>query len=373
MKMKKYKNIDIDLKERSYRIVINDNIQETLFGVLSEIISRPKVFIVTDENVAGFVLPAIRKILDDEKIETQVVILPPGEKSKSFAQLEGLIGELLNLKIERQDTLIALGGGVIGDLVGFTASIIFRGIDFIQIPTTLLSQVDSSVGGKTAINMANGKNLVGAFYQPKAVIADVSLLATLPHREIVSGYAEVIKYAVLGNKKFFKWLKHNQQEILKLNTDLLVEAVSTSCEMKARIVEKDESEKGSRALLNLGHTFGHAIENKLNNDGPGILHGEAIGFGMCLSAQLSSQMNLCTTSDVNEIINLIRGAGISTNISELNYNLEANEIVSILAGDKKRKDNKNTLILLNGIGEALIEDGVDDNTIKEFLLSVGFN
>ena len=172
-----------------------------------------------------------------------------GEKSKSFSQLESLIKELLNLKIERQDTLIALGGGVIGDIVGFTASLIFRGIDFIQVPTTLLSQVDSSVGGKTAINMSEGKNLVGSFYQPKAVIADVSLLSTLPNKEIISGFAEVIKYAVLGNKSFFEWLEINQKELLDLNTDLLIEAVSTSCKMKAQIVEEDEQEKGTRALL----------------------------------------------------------------------------------------------------------------------------
>ena len=183
--MKKYKDININLKNRSYKIIINDNIEDTLLNVVSEIISRPKVFIVTDENVAGFILPSIRKILDDGNIETQVIIVPSGERSKSFNQLENLITELLKLKIERQDTLIALGGGVIGDLVGFAASIIFRGIDFIQIPTTLLSQVDSSVGGKTAINMGEGKNLVGSFYQPKAVLADVSLLSTLPHREVV--------------------------------------------------------------------------------------------------------------------------------------------------------------------------------------------
>ena len=370
--MKKYKDINIDLKDRSYKILINDNIEDILFNVVSKIITRPKVFIITDGNVAGFVLPTIRKILDDGGIETQVVIIPSGEKSKSFSQLENLIKELLNLKIERQDTLIALGGGVIGDLVGFTASIIFRGIDFIQIPTTLLSQVDSSVGGKTAINMGEGKNLVGAFYQPKAVIADVSLLSTLPHKEIISGYAEVIKYAVLGNKAFFEWLKVSQKELLDLNTDLLVEAVATSCKMKAQIVEKDEYENGSRALLNLGHTFGHAIENKMNNNGSKILHGEAVGLGMCLSAQFSNKINLCSADDTNQIIALIEDAGIPSHCSDLKVELKAIEITDILSKDKKRKDDKNTLILLNGIGEAFIKNGVEDNVINDFLISVGF-
>ena len=374
--MKKYKDINIDLKNRSYKIIINDNIEDTLLNVVSEIISRPKVFIVTDENVAGFILPSIRKILDDGNIETQVIMVPSGERSKSFNQLENLITELLKLKIERQDTLVALGGGVIGDLVGFAASIIFRGIDFIQIPTTLLSQVDSSVGGKTAINMGEGKNLVGSFYQPKAVLADVSLLSTLPHREVVSGYAEIIKYAILGDKIFFEWLKNNQNDILKLNTDLLIDAVSKSCEMKAKIVEEDEHERGSRALLNLGHTFGHAVENKINMEGSGILHGEAIGFGMCLSAQFSNKMQLCSDNDVEEIIKIIKDAGIPSNCSDLtrNYKIElkANEIIDIFARDKKRKDNKNTLILLNGIGKAFVREGVKDADINDFLISIGF-
>ena len=370
--MKKYKDINIDLKDRSYKISVNDNIEDVLFSVVSKIISRPKVFIVTDENVAGFILPAIRKILDDGGIETYVVIIPSGEKSKSFSQLESLIKELLNLKIERQDTLIALGGGVIGDIVGFTASLIFRGIDFIQVPTTLLSQVDSSVGGKTAINMSEGKNLVGSFYQPKAVIADVSLLSTLPNKEIISGYAEVIKYAVLGNKSFFEWLEINQKELLDLNTDLLIEAVSTSCKMKAQIVEEDEQEKGTRALLNLGHTFGHAIENKMNNSGSNILHGEAVGFGMCLSAQFSNKLDFCSGNDVEKIIKIIKDFGIPSNYSDLNTDLKANEIIDIFAKDKKRKDDKNTLILLNGIGKAFIQEEVKDIDINDFLISVGF-
>lgn len=370
--MKKYKDINIDLKDRSYKISINGNIEDVLFSVVSKIITRPKVFIVTDENVAGFVLPTIRKILDDGGIETHVVIIPSGEKSKSFYQLESLIKELLNLKIERQDTLIALGGGVIGDIVGFTASLIFRGIDFIQVPTTLLSQVDSSVGGKTAINMSEGKNLVGSFYQPKAVIADVSLLSTLPNKEIISGYAEVIKYAVLGNKSFFEWLEINQKELLDLNTDLLIETVAISCKMKAQIVEEDEQEKGSRALLNLGHTFGHAIESKMNNIGSNILHGEAVGLGMCLSAQFSNKLDFCSDNDVEKIIKIIKDFGIPSNYSDLNTDIKANEIIDIFARDKKRKDDKNTLILLNGIGKAFIEEGVKDTDINDFLISVGF-
>ena len=252
---------DIFLKQQ-----FND-IEKILINSIEKILSRPRVFIITDENVAGFILPKIKKIFEDGGIETKSIIIQSGEKSKSFESLEKLIRELLSYKIERQDTLIALGGGVIGDLVGFTSSIIYRGINFIQIPTTILSQVDSAVGGKTGINLEEGKNLVGSFHQPKAVITDVSFLKTLPKREIIAGYAEILKYSILGDKDFFNWLKVNQEEILNLNSNLVAEAIEKSCIMKAEIVEKDEKEKGKRALLNLGHTFGHALESKINKDG----------------------------------------------------------------------------------------------------------
>ena len=210
--MNEIKEIKIDLKDKSYKIFINDDIEKILINSIEKILARPKVFIITDENVAGFILPKIKKILEDSGIETKSIIIPSGEKSKSFKSLEKLIKELLSYKIERQDSLIALGGGVIGDLVGFTSSILYRGIDFIQVPTTILSQVDSSVGGKTGINLEEGKNLVGSFHQPRAVITDVSLLQTLPKREIIAGYAEILKYSILGDKDFFNWLKINQKK-----------------------------------------------------------------------------------------------------------------------------------------------------------------
>ena len=370
--MNEIKEIKIDLKDKSYKIFINDDIEKILVNSIEKILSRPKVFIVTDENVAGFILPKIKKILEDGGIETKSIIISSGEKSKSFQSLEKLIKELLSYKIERQDSLIALGGGVIGDLVGFTSSIIYRGIDFIQIPTTILSQVDSSVGGKTGINLEEGKNLVGSFHQPRAVITDVSLLQTLPKREIIAGYAEILKCSILGDKDFFNWLKINQKDILNLNNNLIAEAVERSCIMKAKIVEEDEKESGKRALLNLGHTFGHAIENKVNKDVLGILHGEAIGIGMCLAAKLSVEMNLCSKENMEEIIQIIKKSGLPTDLQDLNIEIYAEEIIKIFSLDKKRKDNSNTFILISDIGNAIIKDGISDDKLKTFLLSNGF-
>tara|TARA_B100000575_G_scaffold273687_1_gene256812 strand:- start:372 stop:1487 length:1116 start_codon:yes stop_codon:yes gene_type:complete len=370
--MNEIKEIKIDLKERSYKIFINDDIERILVNSIEKILARPKVFLITDKNVAGFILPKIKKILEEGGIETKSIVIPSGEKSKSFKSLEKLIKDLLSYKIERQDSLIALGGGVIGDLVGFASSIIYRGIDFIQIPTTILSQVDSSVGGKTGINLEEGKNLVGSFHQPRAVITDVSLLKTLPKREIIAGYAEILKCSILGDKDFFNWLKINQKDILNLNNNLVIEAVERSCIMKANIVEEDEKESGKRALLNLGHTFGHAIENKINKDGQGILHGEAIGFGICLAAELSVEMNMCSKEIKEEIVKTIKDSGLPSNLKDLNIEIYAEDIIKIFSLDKKRKGNSNTFILINDIGNTVIKDGISDDKLKEFLFSNGF-
>ena len=370
--MTQVETFQVNLTDRGYQILVGPNLLCNAAEHLSPLIRHKPVIIITDSNVSRHHLEKLTNSLIDGDIAFSVITLPAGEGQKGFESLQNLITAILDKKPERSSTLIALGGGVIGDLTGFVASIILRGIDFIQVPTTLLSQVDSSVGGKTAINMSEGKNLVGSFYQPKAVIADVSLLSTLPNKEIISGFAEVIKYAVLGNKSFFEWLEINQKELLDLNTDLLIEAVSTSCKMKAQIVEEDEQEKGTRALLNLGHTFGHAIENKMNNSGSNILHGEAVGFGMCLSAQFSNKLDFCSGNDVEKIIKIIKDFGIPSNYSDLNTDLKANEIIDIFAKDKKRKDDKNTLILLNGIGKAFIQEEVKDTDINDFLISVGF-
>tara|TARA_B000000532_G_scaffold182019_1_gene148303 strand:- start:741 stop:1856 length:1116 start_codon:yes stop_codon:yes gene_type:complete len=370
--MNEIKEIKIDLKDNSYKIFINDDIEKILINSIEKILSRPRVFIITDENVAGFILPKIKKIFEDGGIKTKSIIIQSGEKSKSFESLEKLIKELLGYKVERQDTLIALGGGVIGDLVGFTSSIIYRGINFIQIPTTILSQVDSAVGGKTGINLEEGKNLVGSFHQPKAVFTDVSFLKTLPKKEIIAGYAEILKYSILGDKDFFNWLKVNQEEILNLNSNLVAEAIEKSCIMKAEIVEKDEKEKGKRALLNLGHTFGHALESKINKDGQGILHGEAVGLGICLAAELSFKMNLCSMENKEEIIKIIKESGLPSHITDLGIEIHAEEMIKNFSLDKKRKDNSNTFILIDNIGSAIIKDGISDDYLKSFMISNGF-
>ena len=371
--MREFRKVKVDLGDKSYHVHIGENIVDLLPEIISPFVTRKKIFLVSDAAVGSTILPRVRKILEDSGFELSVILVPSGEKSKSFEQLQILLSELLDNNIERRDIVIALGGGVMGDLVGFASSILYRGINFIQIPTTLLAQVDSSIGGKTAINVKQGKNLVGSFHQPKIVVADVNFLSTLSLREIKAGFAEVIKYAVLGDRSFFDWLSENSKKLLKLDTESLIHAIETSCKMKAKIVKEDEYEQGKRVLLNLGHTFGHAFEKSVNTNGEGqsILHGEAIGIGICLAAKLSEDFEESNIEDSIAIEKLVADFGLPTNILDISKNLKISEVIKFMKHDKKRSDDKNTLILLKGIGEAFIHNDVKDKDLARFLNNQG--
>jgi 3-dehydroquinate synthase len=293
--------------------------------------------------------------------------MPPGETTKSFAHLAELCDRLLAAGIERRDRIIAFGGGVIGDLAGFAAAILRRGVDFIQIPTTLLSQVDSSVGGKTGINSGHGKNLIGAFHQPLAVIADISLLDTLPKRELASGYAEVAKYGLLGDKNFFEWLEGAAPVIMRGDPQARIHAIKRSCEAKARIVAEDETETGVRALLNLGHTFGHALESATGYSGR-LLHGEGVAIGMVQAVRFSERMKLCAPGTALRVIKHLKSVGLPTHASQIPGQLPPPAtLLDIMRQDKKAQGGKLTFILVKGIGESFIAKDVADNEVLDFL------
>ncbi|MEC9413973.1 MAG: 3-dehydroquinate synthase [Pseudomonadota bacterium] len=359
------KKIQIDLKDNPYEIIIGSKLIDELPDILSNFLGRKNIYIICDEGIGSIILPKIRNVLDKSGYNVFVSLIPSGESSKNFKIVENTISELLDKGIERSDALIALGGGVIGDLTGFISSIIFRGIDFIQIPTTLLAQVDSSVGGKTAINVQQGKNLVGTFHQPKIVISDVSLLSSLPEREIKCGLAEIIKYSVLGDRNFFDWLVNNRNDLLNLNQEKLTLAVENSCSMKSKIVQNDEFEKGERALLNLGHTFGHAIEKHFS-DTDLLLHGEAISIGMAFAAKFSSSHGELSQMECEELINLLKDYSLPTSLEDIDGKISQDEIMKLMKHDKKRINEKNTLILLKEIGKAYISNDIDDEDLVNF-------
>jgi 3-dehydroquinate synthase len=297
--------------------------------------------------------------------------VPAGEASKNIAQLETLCDWLLDMKIERNDCIIALGGGVIGDLTGFAAAILRRGTRFIQIPTTLLAQVDSSIGGKTAVNSSRGKNLIGAFHQPDLVLADMGVLATLPRRELAAGYAEIVKYGALGDADFFDWLCKNGQDVLALNSAAIQHAVATSCTAKAAIVARDEREAGERALLNLGHTFGHAFE-KLTGYGEALLHGEAVAYGMVLAFAYSAQTGLCSAKDADRLRAHIEACGLPASMRSIgNGVFDADALIDAMGQDKKVQGGKMRFILARGLGDSFIADNVTPETLRPFLIAQG--
>lgn len=351
--------VPVSLGDRSYDIHIGPTILAEAGALIAAVLKRPKLVIVTDENVAALHLEALTGSLEREDIAHDTIILPPGEGTKSFDQLSDLLDRLFDIGIERGSTLVAFGGGVIGDLVGFAAAIALRGVDFIQIPTTLLAQVDSSVGGKTAINVPAGKNLVGAFYQPRLVLADTTVLDTLPVRELRAGYAEVVKYGAIDDFPFFEWLETHGADLLDGDVAARIHAVKTSCEAKARIVAEDELENAKRALLNYGHTFGHALESATGY-GDRLLHGEGVSIGMVLAFDLSARLGLCDGQDAARFARHLGELGLPTNpnaVPGMTWN--AQDLVSRMATDKKVKDGKLTFILARGIGEAFITQEVD--------------
>ena len=362
--------LTVELKQRSYPIYIGDgllegNAAEIIQNILADLGGR-RVIIISDSNVGEIYANPLADSLKQLDISCDELTIPAGEGSKSFAEFENLLNDILALNPDRKTTLIALGGGVVGDITGFAASVILRGIPFIQIPTSLLAQVDSSVGGKTAINSKYGKNLIGAFYQPKAVIADISTLSTLPKRQILAGYAEILKYGLINDESFFRWLEENGEKVISGDADALKYAVKTSCAAKAEIVAEDERESGKRALLNLGHTFGHALE-KATGYSDLLLHGEAVAIGCLMAFAMSVKAGLCPESDYDRLKSHLQKAGLSCTLSDINstpnfWNID--ELVSHCYQDKKTQDGKLNFILAKGIGKAFMQKNIDKADVK---------
>ncbi len=363
--MSTYETVRVDLGARSYNVLVGEGLLAEAGNHIRPILTQDRVFVVTDENVAPLHLEILERSLKAEGIACESLIVPAGDQSKDFGHLQKLIDEFLTRKIERSSTIIALGGGAVGDLTGFAAAITLRGIDYIQIPTTLLAQVDSSVGGKTAINTAQGKNLVGMFHQPRLVLADITTLDTLPQREFLAGYAEVVKYGLINDPDFFGWLEGHAAAIRDGNRKGRIRAVVTSCQAKADIVSADERETGQRALLNLGHTFGHALEAETGYSDM-LLHGEGVAIGMIMAFDLSVRMGLCPAEDSARIHRHFAAVGLDTGLDHLQgITWRAADLLEHMARDKKVMDGRMTFVLVEGIGRAFLsrDVGQDDLTV----------
>jgi 3-dehydroquinate synthase len=362
--------VPVSLGPRSYDIVIGRGVVSTLGIRIAALRPGTKAFIVTDDNVAHHTMPAAEASLKRAGVAAARLIVAPGEASKSYPVFERLCEAILDAQIERGDLVIALGGGVIGDLAGFAAAVVRRGLDYVQVPTTLLAQVDSSVGGKTAIDSRHGKNLIGAFHQPILVIADTALLDTLPPREFRAGYAELVKYGLLGDAGYFGWLEAYWRDIFAAEVSgnsAREHAVAVACRGKAGIVARDERETGERALLNLGHTFGHALEAACGFSDR-LLHGEAIAIGMVLAFEFSARRGLVPAPAAERVKRHLAEVGLPTEPSAITGPLPAVErIMELIAQDKKVRRGMLTLILVRSIGSAFIEAGVDEREIRAFL------
>lgn len=358
--------VNVALGSRAYDIVIGRGLLASLGARIAALRPGAAALIVTDTNVARHHLAAAQASLRAANVKSAEIVVAPGEQTKSWRPFEKLCEDMLAARIERGDLVIALGGGVIGDLAGFAAAVSRRGLDYVQVPTTLLGQVDSSVGGKTAINSGHGKNLIGAFHQPVLVVADTALLDTLPPREFRAGYAEVAKYGLLGDAAFFTWLEANWREVFAGGA-ARDHAIAVSCRAKAAIVARDERETGDRALLNLGHTFGHAFEAACGFSDR-LLHGEAIALGTAYAFEFSARLGLLPKAEAQRVIAHLAGAGLPTQIEELPGGAPAKDaIMTLIAQDKKVKRGKLTFILVRGIGAAFVAPDVDAAEVDSFL------
>lgn len=352
------KTVAVALEQRSYDILIGKNSLQNLPKFLTEK-SYSKIFIITDENVAKHHLSRLQAAVNN----SETIILEAGEQTKSFGALQKICEEILEKGIDRKSLIVAFGGGVIGDLAGFVASILLRGIDFIQIPTTLLAAVDSSVGGKVAINSAHGKNLIGAFYQPKLVICDLSFLATLPQRQLRSGYAEVLKYGLVFDENFLQFLEKNFAKMFNFDEEFLTKIITRSCEIKAQIVAADEREQGARALLNFGHTFGHIFETEVNYSDE-ILHGEAVALGMLMAAKMSQAAGNISVADFSRIASHLENCGFTLDPKKIRKNWDEKNLISHLYKDKKNEGKNLTFILLKSLGCGEVKKSV---SLESFL------
>ena len=359
--------VRVELGPRSYDIRVGAGLIAAAGEHLKPLIRRQPVVVVSDQTVAGLHLDALRTALARADIASETIVLPPGEGTKKFAQLETLIEAVLDTGPERGSIVVAFGGGVIGDVVGVAASLILRGIGLIQIPTTLLAQVDSSVGGKTAINSRHGKNLIGSFYQPLLVLADIAVLDTLSRRELLAGYAEVVKYGLIGDPGFFAWLETDAARMLAGEPEARQHAVVTSCAAKAAIVGADEHETGKRALLNFGHTFAHALEAE-TGFGPELLHGEAVAIGTVLAFDLSVLLGLCPEADALRVRRHFEAVGLPTGLPALGpRRWQAETLIGHMRRDKKVRDGAISFILARGIGKAFVTDEVGTQDLQRLL------
>lgn len=359
--------IPVELAGRAYEVRIGGGLLANLATEAADFIRKDHICIVADENARRHLGEAIARSLADASVEARWFDVPSGEASKSWEGLARLTDWLLAQGVERGDHVFALGGGVVGDLTGFACAILKRGCGFVQLPTTLLAQVDSSVGGKTAINTPAGKNLIGAFHQPSLVLADLDALSTLPQRELRAGYAEVLKYGVLGDREFFDWLEDHASGVLSLDSRSPEEAVARSVSAKARIVAMDEREtSGARALLNLGHTFGHALEAE-TGFGDRLLHGEAVALGMVLAARYSARRGLIALSEADRVTHAVDAAGLPAEISSLGMQCDGSVLTAHMLHDKKMDAGTLPFILLNAIGAAFVDHEVDLSEVAAFL------
>ncbi|MEL6520937.1 MAG: 3-dehydroquinate synthase [Pseudomonadota bacterium] len=359
--------VHVPLGERAYDIHIGPGLLAQVGPHVQPLLHRPRIAVVTDETVAELHLSALTAGFEAAGIEIKALTLPPGEATKSWPHLTRTVEWLLDQKVERRDIVVAFGGGVIGDLVGFAAAILRRGVRFVQIPTTLLAQVDSSVGGKTGINVSHGKNLVGAFHQPALVLADTDVLGTLTERDFLSGYAEVAKYGLLGDADFFEWLERMGPVLASGDSAARVEAVRRSCQMKADIVVRDETEQGDRALLNLGHTFGHALEAATGYSDR-LLHGEGVAIGCALAFELSSRLGLCSQEEPSRVRAHFRTMGMRVDLGDIPGELPGPDaLLGLMAQDKKVVDGQLRFILARGIGQAFVTSEVPGDAVRSVL------
>jgi 3-dehydroquinate synthase len=360
------KIITVGLGERAYAIHVGNGLSKDA-GTLIAPFARGPVPVVTDSHVGEIHLASFLDVMARAGLDARPIVLPPGEGSKSFAGLEILTSQLLDMEIARSGLIVALGGGVIGDLTGFAAGVLKRGVAFAQVPTTLLSQVDSSVGGKTGINTRQGKNLIGVFHQPRLVICDTALLASLPRRELLAGYAEVAKYGALGDADFFAWLEQNGPLALSGHSDAMVHAVAHSCQMKADIVARDERESGERAHLNLGHTFGHALE-AVTGYSHRLLHGEGVAIGMVLAFRLSVALGLAPAADAERLVRHLKAVGLPSSIADIpGPRPDSQSLIAAMAHDKKVANGRINFVLLRGMGQAFVTADVPEAALRDVL------
>ena len=357
--------VRVELGERAYEVRIGTGLIADAGAQIAPLLRRPRVAVVTDETVGAHHLAALKAGLGE--IEMVSLSLPAGEATKGWPQFTRTVEWLLGQKVERKDIVVAFGGGVIGDLVGFAAAVLRRGVRFVQIPTSLLAQVDSSVGGKTGINAPQGKNLIGAFHQPALVLADIGILSSLPERDFLAGYGEVVKYGLLGDAAFFDWLEANGPALKSGDMDARLYAVTRSVQMKAEIVARDETEEGDRALLNLGHTFCHALESATGYSSR-LLHGEGVAIGCALAFELSQRLGLCSQEAPSRVRQHLAQMGMKVSLRDIEGDLpDAEALIDLMAQDKKVLDGKLRFILARGIGEAFVTSDVPRDVLKTVL------